>query len=346
LLLELKLKVLFIVLFSGVFVASLIMTYIVRRIAVANGLLDVPNDRSSHNEPTPSGGGLSIVLTFFAGLVVLWIFDKGITDTIVLMMVAGAVVAAIGFLDDCYHVALYWRIITHVLSAFWVLWWMDEMPKLPYSELWQNESLVTAVIVVFFLVWLLNLFNFMDGIDGIAGSEAVFVSLGAALLMWQAGTDTLATISLLLAASTTGFLIVNWPPAKIFMGDVGSGFLGIMLGILVLASMLEDAVSFYSWLILLGVFVTDASITLLRRVFSGERWYRAHCNHAYQAAARIWGHRKVTIAVWVINICWLFPLSYASFKFPNIAMGVTVIALSPIAMYVIKLGAGKSLIRN
>jgi Fuc2NAc and GlcNAc transferase len=142
---------------------------------------------------------------------------------------------------------------------------------------------------------MLNLYNFMDGIDGIASVEAICACLGASVLYWLSGLDALIWGPLLLAASVAGFLYWNFPPARIFMGDAGSGFLGIVLGGLSLQAAWVSEPMLWAWLILLGVFIVDATFTLFRRLLRGEKVYEAHRSHAYQFASRRFGkHLPVT----------------------------------------------------
>jgi Fuc2NAc and GlcNAc transferase len=152
-----------------------------------------------------------------------------------------------------------------------------------------------ALLSVLGIVWAINLYNFMDGIDGIAAAEAIVASLaGAGLLLWQ-GQGDLASISLIVAGASAGFLVWNWEPARIFMGDVGSGFLGFVFGTLALASERRGAMPALVWILLLGLFFGDATVTLLRRMLRGERWFEAHSNHAYQRLVRAGlRHRTVT----------------------------------------------------
>ena len=153
----------------------------------------------------------------------------------------------------------------------------------------------------------------MDGIDGLAGIEAITVCMGGALLYYLVpGEITEWIIPLILLAAVVGFLVWNFPIARIFMGDAGSGFLGIMLGIMVLQSAWITPSLFWGWLILLGAFIIDASVTLIRRVVRGEKFYEAHRTHAYQYASRKYGsHLLVTLSVLVINLIWLTPWSFA-----------------------------------
>ena len=247
------------------------LTALVRRYALSRQLLDVPNARSSHVAPTPRGGGVSIVLCFL-GSVPLLVGAGGLTAAWGWALAgAGGGVALVGFLDDHGHIPARWRLLAHFAAAFWALWLAAASMPLAVGGAWLGVGLSA-----FYLVWMLNLYNFMDGIDGIASVEAITVCAGAALIYWLRG-DAPAVLMppLALAAAVAGFLVWNFPPAKIFMGDAGSGFLGIVLGVLSLQAGAVSPALFWSWVILLGVFIVDATYTLLRRLLRGERVYEA-----------------------------------------------------------------------
>ena len=166
------------------------------------------------------------------------------------------------------------------------------------------------MLCALYIVWMINLFNFMDGIDGIASVEAITTSLGGALLWWLAGSGNGWIAAVVFASCVAGFLVWNFPPAKIFMGDAGSGFLGLMVALLSLWCAQATPVLFWSWFILIGCFMVDATTTLVRRVRRGERFFDAHRAHAYQYAARRAGrHLPVTLACGAINLLWLLPLA-------------------------------------
>ena len=156
------------------------------------------------------------------------------------------------------------------------------------------------------IVWTLNLFNFMDGIDGIAASEAVFISCSGALLSFIHGqSGQILVLGLTFGSAALGFLLWNWPPATIFMGDVGSGYLGYVISVMALVAARDNPAAVLIWLILGGVFFVDATVTLLRRAIRRERLHQAHRCHAYQRLARQWGsHRRVTITVMLLNLGW------------------------------------------
>lgn len=204
--------------FSFVVVASFLLTGLIRRYTLKKNLIDTPNERSSHTVPTPRGGGLSIVVIF---LIAISYVDSVPTDIFMALIGSGGLIALIGFWDDHDHVPAKWRLLAHFVASFWVLYWLGGIPEFHIFNYSIDAGIIGLGLIAILLVWLLNLFNFMDGIDGIAASEAIFVSCGGAYFSWRYGFDGLTIISLLLAASTMGFLILNWSPAKIFMGGCG-----------------------------------------------------------------------------------------------------------------------------
>ena len=291
-------------------VGSALLTGLVRRYALARSILDVPNARSSHTAPTPRGGGVAIVAATLAGLPVLAAAGALSWPALWALAGAGGLVALIGFLDDHGHIAARWRLLAHFAAAAWALAWLGGAPPLLLFGAQVDLGWLGAGLAAVYLVWLLNLYNFMDGIDGIASVEAIAVGVGGALLHALAGDPALAMAPLLLAAAAGGFLLWNFPPARIFMGDAGSGFLGVVLGVLSLQAAWHAPQLLWSWAILLGVFVVDATLTLLRRLLRGEKVYEAHRSHAYQHASRRFGrHLPVTLAVAAIDLLWLLPIA-------------------------------------
>ena len=298
-------------------ILAALLTGLLRRYALAASLLDMPNARSSHSMPTPRGGGLSIVIVFLLGLPVLLAMGVLSANTLWALVGAGAWVALVGFLDDHGHIPARWRLLAHFIGAAWGLYGLGGLPPLVFSlptslDVYSIDlGWAGQILGLFYLVWLLNLYNFMDGIDGLASIEAITVCLGGALL-YLLGSETggLWVTPVLLAMTVAGFLFWNFPPAKIFMGDAGSGFLGIVLGLFSIQATWIEPQFFWSWLILLGVFIVDATWTLARRFLDGEKVYEAHRSHAYQYASRYYNsHKLVSLAIGVINIFWLTPLA-------------------------------------
>ena len=323
----------------GIFSAAL--TGLLRRYALARGVIDIPNARSSHTLPTPRGGGVAIVLGTALALPALWAAEVIAPAQLWALLGAGGAVAVVGFADDHGHIAARWRLLAHFSAAAWALAWLGGLPPVPFFTALQMPGWVGAVFGALYLVWMLNLYNFMDGIDGIAGVEAVCACLGGAALYLLSGHPALSILPLVLAAAVAGFLCWNFPPAKIFMGDAGSGFLGITLGVLSLQAGGVSPQLFWAWVILLGVFVTDATVTLLRRLLRGEKLYQAHRSHAYQHAARHFGrHRPVTLAVAAINLLWLLPLALGVGSGILGALAGVVLAYAPLSLLAFRFRAG------
>ena len=274
------------------------------------------------------------------------IFSDSLTSDISIAIIgSGLLIAAVGFIDDQGHIAARWRLLSHFGATCWILFYLGNIPDIQLFGASFNAGWFGYIFVAFVLVWLLNLFNFMDGIDGIAASETIFIALAGAYFSWIRGVENISFISLILAASTMGFLILNWHPAKIFMGDVGSGFLGLILGIIAYASIIEG-VSIWIWLILWTIFLVDSGLTLFRRIINGDKWYEAHCSHAYQHAAKKWGHKNVTLLSILINVIWLFPLAYLVYLYPNKGIYITFLAYAPLILLALKLDAGLAVKNN
>ncbi|OBY56820.1 glycosyltransferase family 4 protein [Pseudomonas nitroreducens] len=326
----------------AVFIASWAMTAGVRRYALARSIMDIPNARSSHRIPTPRGGGVAIVLGFLGGLPLAAVLGMVGGASLVALLPAGALVAAIGFLDDHRHIPARWRLLGHFVAALWLLCWLGGVPVLPLPWGALDLGLAGDLLGLVFLVWLLNLYNFMDGIDGIAGLEAISVCLGGALCGWAFGAVEQVWLPLLLGLAATGFLVWNFPPARIFMGDAGSGFLGLILGGLALQASSVAPPLIWSWLILLGVFIVDATFTLIHRLMRGERVYEAHRSHAYQRASRRYGsHLRVSLAVSAINVFWLLPLALLVALGHVSGLLALIVAYAPLVLVVAHLGAGR-----
>lgn len=312
----------------AVFVGSLLSTPFIRHYAMKRRLVDVPNVRSSHETPTPRGGGLAIVVSCMVAMILLIYFQHMSFQFGAAFVGAGLIVAAAGFWDDHGHVPPRWRIVVHFVAALWAWSLLNGTAVFPHLSpvgWFFNAFLVVSI------VWVLNLYNFMDGIDAIASAETIFIAVGAALLFHLSGAGDLALFAALLAASTAGFLIWNLPPARIFLGDVGSGFLGIIIGMLALAGIMTGAVNIWVWLILLGVFLVDATLTVARRILRGARFYEAHRSHAYQHLALQWkSHGKVTLVVTAINVLWLLPLALAAWRWQDYGPLLFAVAFAPL----------------
>ena len=331
------------VLVGAAFLLSALLTGWVRRVALARGILDSPNERSSHVLPTPRGGGIAIVVVSLVGMLALAGLGHMSMRLFCALAGGGAAVALVGHLDDRGRIGIAGRFGVHIGSAIWATAWLGGLTEIPWGEGVIHLGYLGSVLAVLGIVWALNLFNFMDGIDGIAASQAIFMpATGAALAIAAGMSSSVPAAGLVLAAASLGFLAWNWPPARIFMGDVGSGYLGFALAVLALAAMKERGVMLPVWLILGGVFFIDSTVTLLRRLARRERVYQAHRSHAYQWQSRRWGsHLRVTVACWLINLLWLAPWAWACIRFPALGGWFLAGAWIPLIFLAVACGSGR-----
>ena len=299
----------------SIFIAVLVVVYALTGLLQRNAgrlqLIDVPNERSSHEKPTPRGGGVAIVLACALGMPLLAWCDLLSLRTTIGLLAGGLLVAMIGFMDDRGHVSIRWRLSAHFAAAGWVLAWSDGVPPLHIYGQVVDLGSVGLILAGLYIVWVLNLYNFMDGIDGIASVEAITVCFGGALLYWMEAPQSKSwSAPLLVAFAVLGFLFWNFPRAKVFLGDTGSGFLGFALAALSIVAAREVSAFLWSWIILLGVFIVDATVTLFRRAYRREKLYGPHRSHAYQYASRVHrSHVLVTTGIGFINLIWLLPLA-------------------------------------
>lgn len=329
-------------LFTLVAAVSFVATGAVRAYALRHQLVETPGPRHSHATPIPHGGGLAIAATFMVGLLFLLMTDAIPADLFAALFGGGFAVALVGFWDDHRAVPARLRVMVHLGAGGWALYWLGGFPPLPVGEVGVELGLAGFILGTVTIAWALNLYNFMDGIDGLAAAEAITISGLACLMMIVNQADQGLLAMGLLAAATLGFLPWNWPPARIFMGDVGSGFLGFAVAVIALHAAHAAAINVWAWTILLGVFIVDATVTLIRRMMRGDRWYEPHRSHAYQhAAARLRSHGLVTCAVTTINLLWLAPLAWIVNNHPRFGLVGICVALSPLLVLALKLNAGQ-----
>ena len=288
----------------------------IRRYCLAHGIVDIPNERSSHSRIVARGGGIG-----FSGIFLLATVGLGIAGLVPVRAATGLagggiIIALTGWVDDRKGLTQITRILLHLTAAAWAVVWLGPVPAIVGgSTVWLWVTQIAGVIA---FAWMTNLYNFMDGTDGIAGVEAVTVAVASGFLCMMAGLAKPGHVYWLLASVVAGFLLWNWPPAKIFMGDAGSGFLGFTFAALTLWCSAENVRLFWPCVILLSVFVVDATATLLRRMLNREKWYMPHSTHAYQKLARRNGHLPIAIGVATINVAVLAPLAWLAWLHPEL----------------------------
>ena len=269
------------------------------RIARRAGVLDIPNERSSHTVPTPRMGGVPMVA---AALLAFgcWVFLAA-GEVLPLKGLASSILFAfgmsvLGFWDDLSRLSPLTRFLFQFFGAIMFLWaWTGLFPKVPIGGRILPQFLWILAGAIW-IVWMLNLYNFMDGIDGLAGGEAAVAASFFFLVFAWHGESGWAVANLFIAAASMGFVVHNWPPARVFMGDAGSAFLGAFFGMQSVVASLATPVPFPVLVLPFTNFILDTTVTLLRRMVRGEKWYLSHRSHYYQRMTNLgMSHKKVTV---------------------------------------------------
>jgi Fuc2NAc and GlcNAc transferase len=271
------------------------LTYFIKEYAIKKSLVASVNERSSHSVPTPHGGGIALALTWFAGLIYLYFIDE-IDLNLFYALLVGVVISVVSFFDDIYELSAKLRLIVQSSVAVVGLLVMGGFERLDFGIFIIENQIITNIFAFLLIVWFINLYNFLDGINGYAGSEAVFLALAGFILFG-------GSHFIVLAVAVLGFLFWNYNKAKIFMGDVGSTLLGYNVAIFTLYYANQESTNFWIWIILFSLFWFDATVTLIRRKFNGEKLSQAHKKHAYQRLTQAgWSHFKVTNYAIAINL--------------------------------------------
>ncbi len=306
---------------AGVWIGAVVLTIALsaaltewfRRYALARQILDHPNERSSHHTPTARGGGVAVVAVVLAGLAVTAFAGLFAVEKAAAIGGGGLIVALVGWWDDRRGLSAGWRFLAHLIASALAVAVLGLPPRLSVFSVQVDLGWFAYPAATISVTALINITNFMDGIDGLAAAEAICVfALGGFLV----GGSFIVPMGIA-AGACCGFLTWNWPPAKIFMGDVGSGFLGFLIGAFILLGVADEPRLFWSLSILPSAFLVDGAITLLRRMATGQKWTQPHRSHAYQHAARRWGHLKVTLAFIALNVLWILPLSLLASRLPG-----------------------------
>lgn len=283
--------------------AAALITREVYRFCLRHAIIDTPNERSSHTTPTPRGAGVSIAVVWLLSVALLGGSSLLAPRVAWALAGGGLLMAIVGWWDDRGDLLARTRLGFQIAAAAWVVGWLGGVPSLAFGNLEVRVGWAGSLLAVLGLVWMINLYNFMDGIDGIAGVEAFTAGAAIALILWDANSRGLAIAAGTLAAAAAGFLVWNWPPARIFMGDVGSCLLGFAFGAIIVAAERTGAAAALVLVVPLLVFICDATVTLVRRLLRGERVYQAHRSHLYQRLVqRGWRHGQVSGLVAVVNL--------------------------------------------
>lgn len=285
-------KIVFLILFLGIL--SFVLTYLVRYFSIKHSIVDLPNERSLHDVPTPRVGGLAIVITWYLGISILFWFNA-IDRNLYFALMSGVLLAIISLIDDVIEIKVWIRLCIHFITAFIAFSLLGNLRPLIIPSLEINYPLLIYPFAIIGMVWFINLFNFMDGVDGFASIEAVIISV---VMFIYSGN----VVNAILVACIAGFLFWNLPKAKIFMGDIGSTQLGFILVVLGIYFHNHYQFSILNWVMLSSPFWFDATLTLYRRWRNGEKLSKAHRKHAYQRIVQAgYSHGKVDLFLILIN---------------------------------------------
>ncbi len=326
---RIKIRVREIILYLFVFVGAYLGVLVFRVWSLKNNILDVPNERSSHTNPTPRGGGLVIVLAIlFAYVFYNKITGRNFSGSYLL---GASIIALISWLDDLFTISFVWRFLVQSLSAILIISTLGYFKEIYFPFSGNFDLRIFGLVITFiWIVWLTNAFNFMDGIDGLAGMQAVTAGVGWLIVGKVSGFEEASILGGVLAFSSFGFLIQNWYPAKVFMGDVGSAFLGFNFAVLPLIAGRDraEADSILPFLPLISVslvwlFLFDTVLTFFRRLFKGEKVWQAHREHIYQKLVISgYTHRFVSVLYGATSVLTITFLIYALQRKENSIIGL------------------------
>lgn len=303
------------------FLISFSLTYFIKNYMIKKSLVATVNERSSHTVPTPHGGGIALVITWFIGFFYLYFIGE-ISSNLFYALLVGVVISIVSFFDDIYELSPKIRLIAQSIVAIGGLYFLGGFETLTFGIFDIQNPIFTNIFAFFMIIWFINLYNFLDGINGYAGSEAIFLALAGFVLF-----D--GNYFLVLAVSVLGFLYWNWNKAKIFMGDVGSTLLGYNISIFTIYYANEEPTNFWIWIILFGIYWFDATLTLIRRKINKEKLSQAHKKHAYQRLTQAgWSHYKVTNYSIGLNIILFFIVYFISNVFVAFIISLIILALT------------------
>jgi UDP-N-acetylmuramyl pentapeptide phosphotransferase/UDP-N-acetylglucosamine-1-phosphate transferase len=300
-------------------VISFLLTWQYKKYSLKKNILDVPNMRSSHSSPTPRGGGVAIVISWYLGITALFFLNR-MESNLYYALLCGVLIAAVSLIDDIFSLRPWLRLLIMFISSTAAIIIVAKPESLSVTGVGTDLRLLIYPVTIIGSVWFINVFNFLDGIDGYASIEAIMV---ASVLFFFTGSE----VNVILIVSVLGFLFWNWPRAKIFMGDVGSTQLGFIIAILGIYFHSTNQFSIISWFILLSPFWFDATLTLYRRWRNKEKLSEAHRKHIYQRFVQSGlSHLQVdmflvlmnTIIFFVVLGCHKWPELYLPFLFATL----------------------------
>jgi len=308
-------------LFAGIL--SYLSCRVALSMAIRYDMIVQPGERQSHAIATPTGGGLGLIFSLVLSTIGIQVFVPLPVFWWLYMLPGVVMLAVAGWYDDRHHISSLVRLLIQFVVSAWLL----------SSICLQNPHIHTGMCVgiLFAMIWLMNLYNFMDGSDGMAGCQGVFAGLAMAVLFLRGHQFAMALLSLAVAAVCAGFLPLNFPRARIFMGDVASVPLGFIFASMAVYGLHTGVISPALSVLIMSLFIVDATLTLLARAIAGERWYTAHKKHVYQRLVTLGGsHSRVLIIYQAINIVLVLPalvLATTYTQYANVTAGLTLLVL-------------------
>lgn len=315
---------------GAVAVLSTVLSYGWRRYARHRAWLDIPNHRSSHVQPTPSSGGVGFAGAFFVYVLGQYLAGELSVDWMMPLSL-GLILAVVGFIDDRRNLDFRFRLGTQV-AVVMLLWpFFSTLPPLILWGGYHVQGVALIALLSIALLWLINLFNFMDGIDGLAASEGIFCLCAFMLFNVSPGFDIMPIATMV--SALVGFLVYNKPKASLFMGDVGSYFVGFVVGVAGLLLVRDGGLGYWTAFIALATFTADSTTTLIGRLRTKGLWYHPHRTHAYQLLARHWhSHGRVGALYLAVNVLWVAPLAGIAQLHPEIGFWVALVAWLPLVV--------------
>ncbi len=312
-----------------IFVLSILLTLSVKKLAEKKSIVDIPNERSSHTIPTPRGGGVAIVISWLIGISYFY-FEELIVPNLYYAFLGGIPLMVIGIIDDIINVKPLLRLLVQSFSAIWALYFLGGHTMIDFGFYTFSNIYIVSIFAFIVVLWFINLFNFIDGIDGYL-STGVLLYSGA--LFFLSNNYSV----LVLAAAVLGFLIWNWQPAKIFMGDVGSTLLGFNFIVFAIYFQNSEEISFIIPIILSSIFWFDTTLTLYRRWRNKEEISKPHKKHAYQRLTQAgYSHQKVVLLSILLNVIIISIIAITTFfpKFILLSLIFTMLILTLVVRFV------------
>ena len=266
---------------------------------------DTPNSRSLHSQVVPKGGGLVIIISTALLIGIYQAIYQSITVMHVLIALLVGCIAVLGWFDDRYNLRIRTRIITQIVIACAMVYLLARLQGINIAGYHlELPDWVLFLVLVGWVVWMTNLFNFMDGIDGLVATQSTIAAIVLAFWFHHAGASGLVLLNLALAGALVGFTVLNWRPARVFLGDIGSLSLGIYFAVMGVIGWTEYHLAVEAFVLLYGVMLCDSSVTLAVRILRGERWWEAHSSHFYQRLVGVgYNHAQVASLAVVITLC-------------------------------------------